>query len=153
QFNGDGLITRSAVEGGGVFNFVIDTSPIPKTIESSGIWKATRLTNFTLIGEYGAIAAGILQMDVHLVQNQGPVLDAKLRVVCSIASADLDAGEPEGYVLGFVPVITRVAFHAERTNGGVNGALECLALAPRVPTGPDSGTFDVNVMYVTGSVK
>src|SRR6266446_9198582 len=32
---------------------------------------------------------------------------------------------------GFVPVITTVAFHAERTNGGVVGAFECLALAPR----------------------
>jgi hypothetical protein len=53
----------------------------------------------------------------------------------------------------FVPVITTVAFHAERTVGGVTGAFECLALAPPVASGPGSGTFTVNVMYVTGTVK
>ncbi len=54
---------------------------------------------------------------------------------------------------GFVPVITTVAFHAERTDGGVTGAFECLALAPPVASGLSSGTFTVNVMYVTGTVK
>ena len=54
---------------------------------------------------------------------------------------------------GFVPVITTVAFHAESTDGGVTGAFECLALSPPVASGPDSGTFTVNVMYVTGTVK
>jgi hypothetical protein len=53
----------------------------------------------------------------------------------------------------FVPVVTTVAFHAERTVGGVTGAFECLALAPPVTSGPGSGTFTVNVMYVTGTVK
>ena len=52
-----------------------------------------------------------------------------------------------------VPVITTVAFHAERTEGAVTGAFECLALAPPGATGPGSGTFTVNVMYVTGTVK
>ena len=54
---------------------------------------------------------------------------------------------------GFVPVVTTVAFHAESTDGGVTGAFECLALAPPVASGPGSGTFTVNVMYVTGTVK
>jgi len=31
---------------------------------------------------------------------------------------------------GFVPVITTVAFHAERTDGVVTGAFECLAPPP-----------------------
>jgi hypothetical protein len=52
-----------------------------------------------------------------------------------------------------MPVITTVAFHAERTEGAVTGAFECLALAPPGATGPGSGTFTVNVMYVTGTVK
>jgi hypothetical protein len=52
----------------------------------------------------------------------------------------------------FVPVLTTVAFHAERSGNTVTGAFECLALAPPVATGPGSGQFTVNVMYVTGQI-
>jgi uncharacterized protein with beta-barrel porin domain len=47
------------------------------------------------------------------------------------------------------PVTTLVAFHA----GNGSGDFECLALAPPRPTGPGSGEFTTNVMYVTGSVR
>ncbi len=47
-----------------------------------------------------------------------------------------------------VPVTTTVAFHANAQGGD----FECLALAPPVTTGPGSGQFSVNVMYVTGKV-
>ena len=47
-----------------------------------------------------------------------------------------------------VPVTTLVAF---RVNGS-GGDFECLALAPPQPTGPGSGAFTSNVMYVTGRV-
>jgi hypothetical protein len=53
---------------------------------------------------------------------------------------------------GFVPVITKLGFHAERTGAGVAGNLQCLALAPEAATGSHSGQFTVNVMYVTGQV-
>jgi hypothetical protein len=46
------------------------------------------------------------------------------------------------------PVTTLVAFHARDRSGD----FECLALAPPRPTGPGSGEFTTNVMYVTGSV-
>ena len=52
----------------------------------------------------------------------------------------------------FVPVTTTLAFHAERSRGGVTGEFECLALAPDQATGPGSGQFTVNVMYVVGKV-
>jgi hypothetical protein len=52
----------------------------------------------------------------------------------------------------FVPVITTIAFHAERSGVGVTGELECLALAPDQTTGAGSGQFTVNAMYVTGKV-
>src|SRR5579859_3548151 len=52
----------------------------------------------------------------------------------------------------FVPVITTLAFHAERSGGGVTGEFECLALAPDQATGPGSGQFTVNAMYVVGKV-
>lgn len=52
----------------------------------------------------------------------------------------------------FVPVITTIAFHAERSGGGVTGEFECLALAPDQANGPGSGQFTVNAMYVVGKV-
>lgn len=99
QFNGDGKITDSNVEGGGRFNLVIDTSPVPKTIVASGTWKAKRLMSFNLIGTYGAIAAGILEMKVELVPDQGSKVEATLRLACDLAAAGLDSGEEEGFVL------------------------------------------------------
>jgi hypothetical protein len=52
----------------------------------------------------------------------------------------------------FVPVLTKIGFHAERTSAGVTGDFECLALAPEATTGAGSGQFTINAMYVTGSV-
>ena len=52
----------------------------------------------------------------------------------------------------FLPVITTVAFHAERSNGGVTGEFDCLAFAPEAPTGPQSGQLTVNAMYVVGKI-
>jgi len=46
------------------------------------------------------------------------------------------------------PVTTLVAFHADA--GG--GDFECLAFTSSMPSGPNSGDFDVNAMYVTGKV-
>jgi hypothetical protein len=49
----------------------------------------------------------------------------------------------------FTPVITKVAFHWR----GGEGRFECLALAPSASAGsPGSGTFDTNIMYVTGEI-
>src|SRR5579859_6646420 len=53
---------------------------------------------------------------------------------------------------GFVPVLTKLAFHAENSGGVVSGHLECLALAPAVATGAGSGSFTVNAMYVVGTI-
>ena len=54
---------------------------------------------------------------------------------------------------GFVPVLTTLAFHAERSGTGVTGGFECLALAPDVATGKGSGQFTNNAMYVTGQIS
>ena len=47
-----------------------------------------------------------------------------------------------------VPVTTLIAFQVN----GSGGDFECLALAPPQPTGPGSGAFTSNAMYVTGTV-
>lgn len=48
-----------------------------------------------------------------------------------------------------VPVMTVLAFHASSHSG----AFECLALAPATSTGDGTGRFEVNAMYVTGTVS
>jgi hypothetical protein len=48
-----------------------------------------------------------------------------------------------------LPVFTVLAFHASAQGGD----FECLALAPAAPTGDGSGRFEVNAMYVTGTVS
>jgi hypothetical protein len=53
---------------------------------------------------------------------------------------------------GFTPVLTKIAFHAEKEGGAVTGGFECLALAPEATTGGGSAQFTVNAMYVTGQV-
>ncbi len=53
----------------------------------------------------------------------------------------------------FMPVLTKVAFHAEKNGGVVSGDFECLALVPGVSTGAGSGSFTVNAMYVTGTIN
>jgi hypothetical protein len=52
----------------------------------------------------------------------------------------------------FLPVTTTVAFHAERSNGGVTGEFDCLAFAPEATTGAHSGQLTVNAMYVVGKI-
>src|SRR5216684_4896505 len=49
---------------------------------------------------------------------------------------------------GFVPVLTTIAFHVDRTGGRVAGSFDCLALAPEAST----GQFTVNAMYVAGQI-
>jgi hypothetical protein len=53
---------------------------------------------------------------------------------------------------GFVPVLTTLAFHAEREGGTVTGGFECLARAPEKNTGSGSAAFTVNAMYVTAQI-
>jgi len=48
-----------------------------------------------------------------------------------------------------LPVMTVLAFHATAHSG----SFECLALAPAKETGDGSGRFEVNAMYVTGTVS
>jgi hypothetical protein len=52
----------------------------------------------------------------------------------------------------FIPVKTTIAFHAERSGNTVTGGFECLAFVPASATGPGSGQFTVNAMYVSGQV-
>src|SRR2546425_688338 len=61
--NGNGKVTPSQVVGGGSFVHFDPAAPgVPKPILHSGTWKAKHLVSFELIGTYGSLASGILEM-------------------------------------------------------------------------------------------
>jgi hypothetical protein len=98
--NGCGKFNGSEAQGGGTYDHIDNASPVPKTILDAGRWKAGRILSFSLTGTYGEIAAGILEMEVKLLQEfpSRAVIPATLKVVCSIGAAGLDSGE-EGFTL------------------------------------------------------
>jgi hypothetical protein len=100
---GDGKITSSHVEGGGLFIIFNPSAPgIPKPILLTGSWKAKRLISFNLVGTYGAGASADLNTLIHLVPEEGPVVEATLEVVCNLTPAGLfNPGKDEGFYLNF----------------------------------------------------
>ena len=109
---GDGKTTASNVEGGGLFIIFNPSAPgVPKPILATGSWKAKRLISFNLVGTYGAAASADLNMVIHLVPEEGPVVEATLEVVCNISVAGLsNPGKDEGFYLNlagttYVPLV------------------------------------------------
>jgi hypothetical protein len=107
---GDGMITQGNVVGNGFFVQFNPAAPgVPKPVLSTGSWKAKSLISFDLIGTFGVQGAGVLDMVIHLVPVEGPVVEAILEVVCNIAAAGLaNPGKDEGFSLSipgtiFVP--------------------------------------------------
>jgi hypothetical protein len=108
-----------------------------------------RLVRFGTVEVLTAVAIMISASIVSWGESTAPLGD---NIARGAGKTIIEGGT--GAAGGFVPVITTVAFHAERTAAGVTGSFECLALAPQFTSGtPGSGTFNVNVMYVTGTVK
>ena len=115
---GDGHVTHSKATGGGVFTHFVPTGSPPFPIRGAGTWKPERVVNFGLIGTYGTLAAGILEMDVELVREipSRAVIPAHMEVVCNLGPANLaNDGLEEGvYVdvavagLSFAPFGTGV---------------------------------------------
>ena len=103
NISGDGKITPGEVVGGGSFNLFDNTPPtVPKPLLAFGTWKAKDLISFRLIGTYGALAAGILKMEIDLIPVSGLgglVTPATVRAVCNIGAAGLSTGEEEGATL------------------------------------------------------
>jgi hypothetical protein len=74
------------------------------------------------------------------------------------AGAQIISGGGETIVTGgsggtpLVPVKTTFAFRIVKAGDNVSGTFDCLALAPSAVSGPGSGAFTENIMYVTGKV-
>jgi hypothetical protein len=103
-FEGCGFVNPGMVVGQGSFVEFDNLSPVPHTILASGTWKATSLISTTIIGTYGAVAAGIIEMEIKLVEDlpiPGVVVPGVfLHITCNIPAAGLfNDDEEEGFEL------------------------------------------------------
>ena len=108
--SGNGSFTSGWVKGGGGYTYADVATEIPKTILSTGTWKATEVLKWTPSeggATYGRIRPGILDLRIDLMPEQGPVIKgATLRINCNVGLAgiknkDADTGEDlaEGFWL------------------------------------------------------
>jgi hypothetical protein len=100
---GHGFITPGTAVGQGSFVEFDNLSPVPHTILASGTWKTTGLTSTDIIGTYGSLAAGIIGLEIELVEDlpvPGVVVSGvSLQITCNIPAAGLFTDEDEGYIL------------------------------------------------------
>ena len=101
NMNGCGTFSGASVKGGGSYDHFDNAAPVPKTLLGAGNWKAEHVLTFNPIGTYGVLTAGILELEVELLQQfpSPAVVPATLKVVCSIGAGGLDTGQLEGFTL------------------------------------------------------
>lgn len=137
--SGHGTFTPGSVNGGGGYTYLDAATKVPKTILSTGIWKATEVLRWAPAEEgatYGRIHPGVLDLRVDLIPEQGPVIHgATLRINCNVGVAgiknkDPDTGEPlaEGFWLT-IPATTSFG--------------PTTAVGPFVPRDPILGITDI----------
>ncbi len=108
--SGHGTFTSGSVNGGGRYTYADGATEIPKTILSTGTWKATEVLRWTPSeggATYGQVRPGTVDMRVDLMPEQGPAIKgATLRINCNVGLAgiqnkDADTGEDlaEGFWL------------------------------------------------------
>lgn len=103
-FEGHGFVNPGMAVGEGSFVEFDNLSLVPHTILASGTWKVTNLISIDIIGTYGAFAAGIIEMEIELVEDlpiPGVVVSGvTLQITCNIPAAGLFNGdEEEGFEL------------------------------------------------------
>jgi hypothetical protein len=108
--SGHGSFTSDWVKGRGNYTYADLATEVPKTILSTGTWKATKVLKWTPSAggaTYGRVRPGILDLRIDLMPEQGPVIKgATLRINCNVGLAgitnkDADSGEDlaEGFWL------------------------------------------------------
>ena len=97
--SGHGTFTSGLVIGGGGYTFADGATKIPKTILSTGTWKATDVLKWTPSeggATYGRIRPGILDLRIDLMPEQGPVIKgATLRINCNVGLAGIKNKDPD----------------------------------------------------------
>lgn len=108
--SGHGTFTSGSVIGSGLYTYADLATETPKTILSTGSWRATEVLRWIPTeggATYGQVRPGTVDLLVDLVPEQGPVIrGATLRINCNVGLAgiknkDPDTGETlaEGYWL------------------------------------------------------
>jgi hypothetical protein len=110
----------------------------------------SKLSQYKVWGSAGVLllistCVFVLTFPVHLASAQSG--DRTLANGAGTTIVQGGTGSP-----GFIPVLTTIAFHAEKSGNIVTGGFECFARVPASATGPGSAQFTVNAMYVTGQV-
>jgi hypothetical protein len=108
--------------------------------------RKSNLFNFMILGVLTVAGLGLaLLIPTRTVSGRNSP-DHNGRIANGAGTTLIHGGGP-----GLVPVITTLAFHAERSGGVVTGEFDCLALAPD-PASSHTGELTVNAMYVIGSI-
>jgi hypothetical protein len=130
--SGYGTFGSDWVDGGGGYTYADLATEIPKTVLSTGTWKATEVVRWTPAegdATYGRINPGILDLLVTLTPKDGPVIEgAMLRINCLVGLAGIKNKDPDdGTVLaeGFWMTIPAAA-----TFGGLTGVGQFAPLDP-----------------------
>lgn len=89
--NGAGFFDPAAktVTADGFYDVIDLTTPVPRTILSSGSWTATDFLGYNETGTYGALVSGILKIGVQLTQSNGQTFSTTLTINCNIGAAGL----------------------------------------------------------------
>ena len=139
--SGNGSFTSGWVKGGGSYTYADVATEIPKTILSTGTWKATEVLKWTPSeggATYGRIRPGVLDLRIDLMPEQGPVIKgATLRINCNVGLAGIknkDAETGEDLAEGFWLTIPATA------NFGPTGSV-----GPFVPRDPILGLTEINL--------
>ena len=96
---GNGSFTSEWVKGRGSYIYADVATEIPKTILSTGTWKATEVLKWTPSeggATYGPIRPGVLDLRIDLMPEQGPVIKgATLRINCNVGLAGIKNKDPD----------------------------------------------------------
>ncbi len=97
--SGNGSFTSGWVKGGGGYTYVDVATEVPKTILSTGTWKATEVLKWTPSeggATYGRVRPGVLDLRIDLMPEQGPVIKgATLRINCNVGLAGIKNKDPD----------------------------------------------------------
>lgn len=99
---GSGRISHNDAAASGSYTHFDLEAPVPKPVLSSGTWKATSLNSLHLIGTWGDLAAGVVDLAIELHQDvpSQSVVQASLEIVSNIGSANLFVpGKDVGFTL------------------------------------------------------
>ncbi len=97
--SGHGTFTSGAVIGSGIYTYADLATETPKTILSTGTWRATEVLRWIPSeggATYGQVRPGTVDLLVDLVPEQGPVIKgATLRINCNVGLAGIKNKDPD----------------------------------------------------------